>query len=674
MCGQNLLPMTGWRVGTLLVLVFLLPLLLDAQSSNRWQNLRRKYSGAILVLVTSDNLNQGVSNGFFVSEKGHLVTILPESARQKSLLVRRADGSLLQARLIKSHPSLPFAVLQVVAARSTAVRLGDSNRVKVGDVVGILGYTTAGGLSVLTGTVSQIQRLGSGVKIMRISPSPHVFLPGAPVFDQQNRVIGVVARIGGIATEVLPIGYLQITPSASKPPASSASSGQSSEPSHPLWTKLQPIVQAVRQIPDLAARSKDLAAVGRVLKQVGLDSKAQVLFEEAITTLEKVSDIEEKSFALNQVALQLIEAHQWERALQLANQIPNPLQKATLMYELSRQAAKANQIVSALSVARQIENPFYRCRALVSVAIAQPRPTPPTDLSASTPSSSESEAEPSAGNNPALELLHEAQQIASQLPLGRQQIAASATVAVGMLVVGETESGEAMLKQAIEQAQQMGGMDTEASLYDIALILSESQQEEKAQPLLEQLPGGRRDEILLRLIETRIQSGQTEQIEPLINRIRDGRKLARAKLLYVEHLVRHQQHATARAIANSLPISLERIQAEAQLLVVEVSSQPESAEAPAIQPLVEMAQRLSDTRQRPESLAIVAAVCLRTRKIEEGQKLFQEALRAAQGLGEPWTSTLQAKILLMQAEALQSSWLASTSTHPATQSATGTAK
>jgi tetratricopeptide (TPR) repeat protein len=677
MWGQNPSRLvTVQRVGIVLGLVLLFPLMLDAQASSRWHTLTRKYRGSIFVLVTSENLNQGVSNSFFISEKGQLVTVLPESARQKALLARRGDGSFLQARLVKSYSSLPLAVLQVAVPRSTAVRFGDSNRVKVGDTVGILGYTTAGHLSVLTSTVSQIQRLASGVKVIRISPSPTAFLPGAPVFDQRNQVIGVVARMGGASPEVLPIGYLQAS-SAGKSPALTSPSHNPvppSEPAHPLWTKFEPIVRAARQIPDLAVRSKALAAVGRVLKQVGLDPKAQVLFEEAITTLEKLSDIEERSYALNQVALQLMEARQWERALQLANQIPDPLQKATLMYELSRRAAKANQLVSALSIARRIEDPFYRCRALVSVAIAQPPQTPPADSSAPTTPSAGAETEPSASTNPAMALLQEAQQLANQLPPGRQQIAASAAVAVGMLLVGQTEAGEALLKQAIQQAQQVGGMDAEASLHDIALILTEHQQAEKAQPLLEQLPAGRRDEILLHLIEAQIRKGQTEQVEPLTNRMRDGRKQARAKLLYVEHLVRQQQQATARTIASSIPLSLERIQAETQLFVVEVRNQPQNTEAPTSQPLVEMAQRLGDPRQRPEALALVAAACLHANKIEEGEKLFQEALHAAQGVGEPWTSALVAKILLMQAEALQNGTPPPAPASPSVQTSTGTAK
>ncbi|MCS7066100.1 MAG: serine protease, partial [Fimbriimonadales bacterium] len=354
-----------WRAGTLLGLVLSLWLVLPAQQSH-WNNLQRKYSASIVVLASSENLDRGLSCGFFISNKGQLAAVIPEPARQQVLLARRADGSFIKTRVLKSNPQLRLAILQASISASQPFRLGDSSKVKVGDAAGAFGYTTAGRLVIQPVTIAKIQRTPDGVKVLHLMPPPESFLSGAPVVNRRGEVIGIVTRVADKPPAcALPVGYLKNFP-VPRPSANASASLSSTAQESPLWQKFQPVVQAARQIADLGARTEALATLARITMQSGFSDKAQILLQEAIDTANKLQDVEERSFALKRVALQLGQQNRWQEAVQLAAQIPDWLQKATVLRELSQQAARAGQLEQALTIARQIEDPHHRCAALVT--------------------------------------------------------------------------------------------------------------------------------------------------------------------------------------------------------------------------------------------------------------------------------------------------------------------
>lgn len=662
---------TVLRAGVLWAATSLFVLMLPAQQAH-WRNLQRKCSPSIVLVVSSENLDKGFSSGFFISSKGQIATVLSNPAEQRSLLARRADGSFLKTRVIKSSFQHQFVILQASLALSSSLRLGDSNRVKVGDPVGILGHTSGGRLEMRLGTVAQIQRTSNGLKVIHLSPPPETLLSGAPVFNRRNEVIGVVARFTGKpSVGALPIGYLKTLLASrltgSTAPSARPAASPTTEQELPLWQKLQPVVQQARLIPDLSARIEALAALARVAMQGGLTDKAQVLFQEAIGIADKLQDAEESSFALKRVSLQLILINQWEKAVQLAHQIPDALQRATTLCELSKHAARSGQPEQALTISRQIEDMHYRCEALVAAAVAFHHQA---QQNTSSPESGSGEAIPSEGQATApshcAALLQEAHQFAQQVASERLQVACMATVAAGMLATGATETGDALLEEALRLAQRLDALSAESARYDAAMALLEYQQWEKASALLNQLPAGRQDTARVKLVEVLIRLGLSDQVEAHIGRIRDRQKQALARLLLVRHLLQDRQHEPARACVETIPVSVERVQALTLLALAESRDGQAEMAMQSLQQAEETTKRLSDPRQHPEAIATIAAAYAQYGDPSKAENLFQEAFEAAKMLGEPWASSLQSRILLLKAEAIQATAANSPPTAPST--------
>lgn len=116
--------------------------------------------GARRSFFNQDLVEQGSGSGVIISRDGYIVTNFHVIDQAERILVNLADGRQVQAEVRGSDPDTDLAVLKINATNLNVATLGDSEKVKVGELVvaigNPLGYEFA--RSVTAGVVSAKDR------------------------------------------------------------------------------------------------------------------------------------------------------------------------------------------------------------------------------------------------------------------------------------------------------------------------------------------------------------------------------------------------------------------------------------------------------------------------------------------------------------------------------------
>jgi len=149
---------------------------------------------------------QATGSGVIVdAAQGYVLTNSHVTENGNSIEVTTKDGRRLTARLIGHDPETDIAVLQIPAGGLTAVPMGDSDRLQVGDFVLAVGNPFGLGQTVTSGIVSALGRTGLGIEgyedFIQTDASINPGNSGGPLIDLQGRVVGIntaiVAPSGG---------------------------------------------------------------------------------------------------------------------------------------------------------------------------------------------------------------------------------------------------------------------------------------------------------------------------------------------------------------------------------------------------------------------------------------------------------------------------------------------
>lgn len=146
---------------------------------------------------------QALGSGFVIDTEGHIVTNFHVVDGADSIEVSFSNKDTLDARLVGVDPSTDLAVLEVDASAIalTAVELGDSDGVAVGDPVVAIGNPFGLERTVTAGIVSALQRnvtAPNGVTIDHVIQTDAPINSGnsgGPLFDAGGNVIGVNSQI-----------------------------------------------------------------------------------------------------------------------------------------------------------------------------------------------------------------------------------------------------------------------------------------------------------------------------------------------------------------------------------------------------------------------------------------------------------------------------------------------
>jgi len=149
---------------------------------------------------------QATGSGVIVdAAQGYVLTNSHVTENGNSIEVTLKDGRRVKARLIGRDTETDIAVLQISGSNLTAVPMGDSDRLQVGDFVLAVGNPFGLGQTVTSGIISALGRTGLGIEgyedFIQTDASINPGNSGGPLVDLQGRIVGIntaiVAPSGG---------------------------------------------------------------------------------------------------------------------------------------------------------------------------------------------------------------------------------------------------------------------------------------------------------------------------------------------------------------------------------------------------------------------------------------------------------------------------------------------
>ncbi len=149
-----------------------------------------------------DALTHSEASGFIVRKEGYILTNDHAVAGAERIQVRLKDGRILSGRVVGADNKTDIAVVKIEAPNLTAVEFGDSDALRVGQMVGAIGVPFNMDFSFTVGWVSAKGRSQLTPDTMYedyiqtnafINPGNS----GSPLFDLDGKVVGMNTLING---------------------------------------------------------------------------------------------------------------------------------------------------------------------------------------------------------------------------------------------------------------------------------------------------------------------------------------------------------------------------------------------------------------------------------------------------------------------------------------------
>jgi serine protease Do/serine protease DegQ len=155
---------------------------------------------------------QAAGSGVIVdAEHGYIVTNYHVVERAEEITVALSDGRHLQAKRVGVDPATDVAVVQVPGNGLTALPLGDSDQLRVGDYVVAIGNPFGLEQTVTSGIVSALGRSGLGIEgfesFIQTDASINPGNSGGALVNLRGELVGINAAIVGPSGANIGIGF-----------------------------------------------------------------------------------------------------------------------------------------------------------------------------------------------------------------------------------------------------------------------------------------------------------------------------------------------------------------------------------------------------------------------------------------------------------------------------------
>jgi len=160
---------------------------------------------------TPGNLQTSLGSGVIATAEGHILTNNHVIEGADEIFVMFADGQSTLASLVGADPETDLAVIRVEAQGLTPIRVGDSDRAEVGDVVLAIGNPFGIGQTVSAGIISAKGRTGVSESLyddfIQTDAAINPGNSGGALIDTDGRLIGINTLIYDGAGQAQGIGF-----------------------------------------------------------------------------------------------------------------------------------------------------------------------------------------------------------------------------------------------------------------------------------------------------------------------------------------------------------------------------------------------------------------------------------------------------------------------------------
>jgi serine protease DegQ len=150
--------------------------------------------------VPQERINQSLGSGVIVdAERGYVLTNNHVVQGADEIAVTLTDGRTLKGRFVGSDPDSDVAVVQIPSERLTAIRLADSDAIRVGDFVVAVGNPFGLGQTVTSGIVSALGRSSlEGLNVQNFIQTDASINPG----NSGGALINLAGELIGVNTAI----------------------------------------------------------------------------------------------------------------------------------------------------------------------------------------------------------------------------------------------------------------------------------------------------------------------------------------------------------------------------------------------------------------------------------------------------------------------------------------
>ena len=154
----------------------------------------------------------GLGSGvIFDAKNGYIVTNNHVIEKADDIVVTLNDGRKLDAIVIGTDPGADVAIIQVAAKNLTALKIADSDQLRVGDFVVAIGNPFGLGQTVTSGIVSALGRSGLGIEsyedFIQTDASINPGNSGGALVNLRGELIGINTAILGPSGGSIGIGF-----------------------------------------------------------------------------------------------------------------------------------------------------------------------------------------------------------------------------------------------------------------------------------------------------------------------------------------------------------------------------------------------------------------------------------------------------------------------------------
>ena len=147
---------------------------------------------SIVVIGAMDKKQSRSGSGFIVDQDGLIVTNAHLTVGAKKIVVKLHKSAIYhQARLVTIDRGKDIAILKIDVPNLKPVKLGNSNKVQIGERVVSIGNPLGLESTISDGLISSWRTVKGGLKVLQISVPLSQGSSGGPLFNLQGEVIGV---------------------------------------------------------------------------------------------------------------------------------------------------------------------------------------------------------------------------------------------------------------------------------------------------------------------------------------------------------------------------------------------------------------------------------------------------------------------------------------------------